>query len=166
MADHPPRSTLDTEGSPSHRKEVRHLMKTIRAFIKSHPLVSYFVLAFVISWGGILIVAGGPGGISANNQPSEMLMPLMLLTMFAGPAVAGILLTGLVYGREGFRDLLTRMTRWRVGARWYAVALLTVPLLVTTVLLALSLRSPSYSPAYSPLATRLPSCCPVSWRDL
>jgi membrane protease YdiL (CAAX protease family) len=33
---------------------------------------------------------------------------------------------------EGFRDLLTRMTRWRVGARWYA--------------LALSLISPEYRP--------------------
>ena len=39
-------------------------------------------------------------------------------------------MTGLVYGRAGLRDLLTRMTRWRVGARWYAVALLTAPLLV------------------------------------
>jgi membrane protease YdiL (CAAX protease family) len=122
-------------------------MKTIKDFVKSHPLVSYFVLAFVISWSGILIVAGGPGGIPVNSQPSEMLMPLLLLAMFAGPAVAGILLTGLVYGREGFRDLLTRMTRWRVGARWYAVALLTVPLLVTTVLLALSLRSPELLPS-------------------
>ena len=121
-------------------------MKTIKAFVKSHPLLNYFVLAFVISWGGILIVASGPGGISVNSQPSEMLMPLMLLAMFAGPAVAGIVLTGLVYGREGFRDLLTRMTRWRVGARWYAVALLTVRLLVTTVLLALSLRSPEFRP--------------------
>jgi membrane protease YdiL (CAAX protease family) len=121
-------------------------MNSIKAFIKSHPLLNYFALTFAISWGNILIVAGGPGGISANSQPSEMLMPLMLLALFAGPAVAGILLTGLVYGREGFRDLLTRMTRWRVGARWYAVALLTVPFLVTTVLLALSLTSPEFLP--------------------
>jgi membrane protease YdiL (CAAX protease family) len=121
-------------------------MKTIRAFIKRYPLLTYFALTFAISWGDILIVAGGPGGISANNQPSEMLLPLMLLALFAGPAVAGIVMTGLLYGREGFRDLLIRMTRWRVGARWYAVALLTVPLLVTTVLLALSLTSPEFLP--------------------
>ena len=47
---------------------------------------------------------------------------------------------------EGFRDLLTRMTRWRVGARWYALALLTAPLLVTATLLALSLSSPVFLP--------------------
>jgi len=110
-------------------------MKTIKAFVKSHPVLSYFVLAFAISWGGmlLLILAGGSGGI-----------PMLAWT--AGPPVAGILLTGLVYGRAGFRNLLTRMTRWRVGARWYAVALLTAPLLFTAILLALSLASPEFLP--------------------
>ena len=51
--------------------------------------------------------------------------------MLAGPSVAGILLTGLVDGRAGLRELLSRLLRWRVGARWYAVALLTAPLCVT-----------------------------------
>jgi membrane protease YdiL (CAAX protease family) len=71
---------------------------------------------------------------------------LVLLAWLAGPSVASILMTGLLHGRAGLRDLLTRMTRWRVGARWYAVALLTAPLLVTSVLLALSLSSPEYLP--------------------
>jgi len=44
-------------------------------------------------------------------------------------------------GRAGFRDLLARLTRWRVGARWYAVALLTAPLLFTAIILVLSLTS-------------------------
>jgi membrane protease YdiL (CAAX protease family) len=121
-------------------------MTAIKAFVKSHPLLSYFALVFAISWGTILIVAGGPSGISANSQPSEMQLPFVYLAMLLGPSVAGILLTGLVYGKAGFRDLLTRMTRWRVGARWYAVALLTLPLLVTAVLLALSLSSPEFLP--------------------
>ena len=66
--------------------------------------------------------------------------------MLVGPSVAGILLTGFVYGKAGLRQLLHRLLRWRVGARWYAVALLTVPLLVTAVLLALSLTSPIFLP--------------------
>jgi hypothetical protein len=28
-------------------------MKTIRAFIKRHPVMSYYAMVFVISWGGI-----------------------------------------------------------------------------------------------------------------
>jgi membrane protease YdiL (CAAX protease family) len=55
-------------------------------------------------------------------------------------------MTGLLYGREGFRNLLSRMTRWHVGARWYAGALLSAPLLYVGVSLVLSLSSPGYLP--------------------
>jgi membrane protease YdiL (CAAX protease family) len=122
-------------------------MKTIRAFIKRHPVMSYYAMVFVISWGGILLVVGlGPGGIPATKEQVGALMPFMLLALFAGPSVAGLMMTGLVYGREGFRNLLVRMTRWRVGARWYAVALLTAPFSIMAALLALSLVSREYLP--------------------
>ena len=122
-------------------------MKTIKAFIDKHPVPSYYALVFAISWGGILLVAGlGPGGVPATKEQVETLMPFALLALFAGPSVAGILIIGLLYGREGFRNLLARMTRWRVGVRWYAVALLTAPLLVTATLLAFSVSSPEFLP--------------------
>src|SRR5918995_6977049 len=123
-------------------------MKTIRAYIKRHKVLAYYVLVFTISWGGILFAVGvGPGGLPATKEQAEILFPFVLLALFAGPSMAGILLTGLFYGRAGFRNLLTRMTRWRVGARWYAVVLLTAPLLVTATLLALSLASPEFLPS-------------------
>jgi len=122
-------------------------MTTIKAFINRHPLMSYFAPTFAISWGGILIVVGvGPGGTLGTTWQSDPLLPFMGLAMLVGPSVAGILLTGLVHGRAGFRNLLTRMTRWRVGARWYALALLTAPLVFTAVSLALSLTSPEFLP--------------------
>jgi membrane protease YdiL (CAAX protease family) len=121
-------------------------MKTIKALIKSHPLLSYFVLTFAISWGGILIVVGGPGAIPGTKEQVETLFPIAILAMLAGPPVAGIVLTDLLYGRAGLHDLLTRMRRWRVEARWYAVALLTAPLSMMAALLALSLTSPEYLP--------------------
>jgi membrane protease YdiL (CAAX protease family) len=55
-------------------------------------------------------------------------------------------LTGVVGGKVGFRELLSRLLRWRVDARWYAVALLSAPLSVLATLLALSLLSPEYLP--------------------
>jgi membrane protease YdiL (CAAX protease family) len=39
-----------------------------------------------------------------------------------------------------------RLIRWRVGARWYAVALLTAPLSMTAILSSLSLLSPEFLP--------------------
>jgi membrane protease YdiL (CAAX protease family) len=118
---------------------------TITAFIKRRPVLTYFALTFAISWGGILMVIG-PGGILGTKEVSEGLMPFVYLATLLGPSSAGILLTGLVDGRAGFRELLSRLLRWRVGARWYAVALLTAPLLITATLFALSLTSPVFLP--------------------
>jgi uncharacterized protein len=122
-------------------------MKAIGAFIKSHPLLSYFALAFAVSWGVVLIViVVGHGSILATKEQFETLIPFVGPAMLLGPSVAGILLTGILYGKAGFRDLLARMTKWRVGARWYAVALLTAPLVFTAILLTLSLRSREFLP--------------------
>jgi uncharacterized protein len=121
-------------------------MTTIKAFVKSHSVLTYYALVFAISWGGILLIIGGPGELPATKEQVQTLMPFALLALFAGPSVAGILLTGLLYGRAGLRDLLARMTRWRVGVRWYVLALLLAPLLVSAILLALSVTSPEFLP--------------------
>jgi CAAX protease family protein len=122
-------------------------MKTIKAFIKRHPLLSYFALAFAISWGGMLFAVGlGPGGFSATPQQVQMAVPYAVPAMILGPSVASVLLTGLLYGRAGLREFRSRLLRWRVGARWYALALLTAPLSIMAVLLALSFLSPEFLP--------------------
>jgi membrane protease YdiL (CAAX protease family) len=123
-------------------------MKAIKALVKSHPVVSYFALVFAISWGGVLTVVGvGPGGFPGTKEQSEMLFPFVYLAMLVGPSVTGIVLTGLLYGRSGLRELLSRLLKWRVGARWQAVAILTAPLLYIAVLLVLALASPVFLPS-------------------
>ena len=120
-------------------------MTTIRAFLKSHPVLSFFALAFTLSWGAVLMVVG-PSGFLGTKEISEVLNPFLYVAMVVGPSVAGILCTGLLYGRAGLREFGSRLLRWRVGARWYAVALLSAPLSMMSVLLALSLTSPVYLP--------------------
>jgi len=121
-------------------------MTTIKAFIKRHPVLSYFALTFAISWGGILVIVG-PAGILGPPEQTGTLNPLIYLAMVAGPSIAGLLLTGLVYGRAGLREFLSRMLRWRVGVRWYAIALLTAPLAMMVVLFALSPTSTAFRPS-------------------
>jgi uncharacterized protein len=120
-------------------------MTSIKAFIQRHPVLIYFALTFAVSWGGVLIVVG-PGGIPGTPEQTKRLFPFALMAMLAGPSVSGILLTGLVHGRAGLREFLSRLLRCRVGARWYAVALLTIPLLATATLFVLSLTSPVFLP--------------------
>lgn len=120
-------------------------MTTIRTFLRTHPLATYFLLTFGISWGGVLLVVA-PQGIPGTTEQTDRLFLYVYLAMLAGPSVAGVLLTGLVHGRAGLGDLLSRLLRWRVGARWYAVALLAAPLLTLVVLLALSLLSGEFLP--------------------
>lgn len=122
-------------------------MATIKTFIKKYPVLTYFVLTFSLSWGSILLVVGPGFSLGSTAIPPERLL-FVYLAMLIGPSVAGILLTGLVAGGAGLRQLLSRLVRWRVGGgRWYAVALLTTPFLLMTVLLALALFSRAFLPA-------------------
>ena len=55
----------------------------------------------------------------------------------------------LLEGRAGMRQLASRLKRWRVGARWYAVALLTTPLFLLAILWPLSaLIEPAFAPRF------------------
>jgi len=120
-------------------------MSTMNTYIKRHPVLIYYALTFTTSWGGVLLVIGGPGAISRIDEQFETLLPLVILALLAGPSLAGILLTGIFYRKAGLRELLSRL-RWRVGTPWYAVALLTAPLLFLAVLLPLSQSSPVFLP--------------------
>ena len=99
--------------------------------------------------GGIVLILGSNGLFSTSTT-----MPFTDgAALLAGPSIAGVLLTGLVDGRSGFRRLVSRLRRWRVGARWYAAALLTGPLVMGGTVFALSLAGPEFRPDFLQLTT-------------
>jgi membrane protease YdiL (CAAX protease family) len=119
-------------------------MKTARDVMRSRSLLIYFLLAFAISWGAILISVGLDGFPVTEEQ-----LPVLIVAMLLGPSGAALLAAWLRSGWEGIRDLFSRLLRWRVSARWYAVAILTAPLSTVLVLASLSLFSPEFSSAFS-----------------
>jgi membrane protease YdiL (CAAX protease family) len=121
-------------------------MKSVRTLVSAHAVLGYFVLTFVISWSGILLVIGGPASIPGAAAQTSPLFPFVYLAMLAGPSTAGVLMTWWLRGRAGLRELSASVADWRVAPRWYAVALFTAPALIAIVLLLLSARSPDYLP--------------------
>lgn len=120
------------------------LARAVQSLVQRHPVSSYYVLTFAISWGAIVAVVG-PTEFFRLSGTSD-LFPLAGMASLLGPSIAGLGLTALVDGRAGLRDLASRLRRWDVGARWYAGALLTAPVVTVAVSLALSLFSRDYLP--------------------
>jgi membrane protease YdiL (CAAX protease family) len=121
-------------------------MPAITAIIRSHPVASYFALTFGISWGGVLLIVGGPTGMAGVKAHDNPLFPFAVVAMLAGPSLTGLLLTSVIDGRAGLRNLRTRLFTWRRNFRWYAIAVLAAPLVATAVALTLSLLSTNFLP--------------------
>ncbi len=113
--------------------------------IKRHPVLSYYVLTFVLSYA-LLLYMMITSGLPATKQEMNSAVLYAIPFMLVGPLVSGLLMTALVDGRAGFRDLGARLRRWRTRPVWYLIALLLPIVLNVAVPMTLSLFSPVYLP--------------------
>jgi uncharacterized protein len=98
------------------------------AIVKRYPLASFFLLAYAFAWSLILL--------------TRVSMVFGFLALF-GPATAAIIVTACTDGRAGVGDLFQSVAIWRVGLRWYVVALgLPAVLSLATVGLGLVFGTP------------------------
>jgi membrane protease YdiL (CAAX protease family) len=120
-------------GSTAQSRPLRAATASPAGGIAHHPLTAYFVLAFVGTWliTVPLALTRGPYGLNLLpvTIPEGVDFLLVQLSAYTGPLLAAILVTAATEGRAGLRQLRRRIGRWRVGVRWYLVALL-LPLLI------------------------------------
>ena len=119
----------------------------MKDWLRRHPLLVYFALALGISWGAIASVVATTDFDLAAPQP--IATGLFFVAMLLGPSVSGLILTVILEGRSGLRQLGSGLLRWRIGVGWYAVALLTAPLMLLAILWAFSaLVAPAFAPHF------------------
>lgn len=89
-----------------------------RSYIKNHPLVFYFILTYLISWTIFILLALRKHGIIQLAIP----YPIYYGAAY-GPFFSAIIVTALIKGTKGLKELFGRMFRWRVHIVWWLVAL-------------------------------------------
>ena len=100
-----------TEQPPPNRSPFGRL-------VARRPVVAFLVMVYAIAW--TLQFAAFQLGLSFRLGTS--------ISVIFGLALPAFLVTSATSGRAGVRDLLGRVFRWRVGLRWYLIAILGLPL--------------------------------------
>ena len=95
------------------------MTNAFNAVLKRHPVMAYFMLAYVISWAIELPLAAVAQGWVHASVP----FGLHYLAAF-GPMVSALLITAATEGRNGIHQLLTGLLKWRVGLGWMLFSIL------------------------------------------
>ncbi|WP_300265669.1 CPBP family intramembrane glutamic endopeptidase [Microbacterium sp.] len=109
--------------------------RTIRGAIARHPLISFFALANALSWLAWMPYILSNSGLGLWDYDFPALLGTTQLVgvlpgAYLGPITSALLVTAIVDGRAGLRRWGARLWRWRVNWRWYALALLGMPLAI------------------------------------
>jgi len=97
------------------------------SLVKRHPLITFFVLAYALSW-----MLESPLVFLRDSITDTQGLILTILASNV-PSVLGIVLTAMVLGRGALKKLLGRLLIWRVNPLWYLLLVLGPAALVAGV---------------------------------
>ena len=96
----------------------------LKRLVARHPVATFLIMAYTVSITLAFIRLQTDGNIRSPSYEYFVgfLEHLLSVTLPAFLVVAAL------QGRDGIRDLARRSLRWRVGARWYFIVLLGLPI--------------------------------------
>jgi len=104
--DDPPSLKRQTEAE----RQAPGRQRDLRAFVRRHSLVVYFLFAFAWFWSSIAL----------NNIRQLRFWSLMIGAL--APTISALTIIGISEGEPALRELARRLWKWRVGWKWYAIA--------------------------------------------
>jgi uncharacterized protein len=97
----------------------------LRHLVARHPVATFLIMAFTVSITIAFVRLQTNGDI--HQSPSYQYLVGFLEHLFS-VALPAFLVVAAIHGKAGVRDLARRGLRWRVGTRWYLIALLGLPI--------------------------------------
>jgi membrane protease YdiL (CAAX protease family) len=92
-----------------------------REWVRQNSILSYILLAYGITWMIALPLVLSYHGLIAIEVPFALhyILPF-------GPLLSALIVTLVVRGSDGFREILSRMSKWKVKPIWFLIALFSV----------------------------------------
>jgi len=117
-------------------EQTEHAARTdvspLRLWIIRHPIATFLVLVYATITALVFV----PRALTEPGLLPGGATPYGALENVLGSAVPAFIVTALVSGKAGVRDLARRSFRWRVPVRWYVISLLA-PLLILLIAIAI-----------------------------
>ena len=96
----------------------------LRRLVARHPVAAFLIMTFTVSITIAFVRLRTNGDI---QSPYYQYTSGFLEHLFS-VALPAFLVVAAMHGKAGVRDLARRSLRWRVGACWYLIALLGLPI--------------------------------------
>lgn len=84
-------------------------------------VIAFYLLTYTFGWGLGALFAAFPVWMVAHFGPVSLWNPIVFVTIWT-PTIWAFILAYTMDGAAGLRDLLVRLSRWRVGLRWYLIS--------------------------------------------
>lgn len=134
------------------------MINTLRRLATRNPIALYLTIVFGLGYPLMFvpwlaargIIPGGslPAMVGLDTEKASALL-MVILALFP----AALIVSALEGGRPAVKALLARAAIWRIGAGWWALVLLALP--VTTIILALILGDRFRPPTLATLGAEL-----------
>jgi membrane protease YdiL (CAAX protease family) len=92
-------------------------MTNVRNWLGHHALATYFVLSLVLTWAIAI-----PLALTTQRLWDYPLSAGLHYLTALGPLLAALLVTSVTAGKPGLANMLERITRVRIGWRWWVIA--------------------------------------------
>src|SRR5512143_1569889 len=124
------------------------LVWSMRETLRRHRVACFLVVTYAVTWGAWIPMA------IAGREVGVGLSPTYLLGLL-GPLIGAVVTTAITGGRDGLRELGTRMIRVRAGRWWFVALALPLAVYATSYVVmaaySMFLLSPSPLPTWATL---------------
>ncbi|HFK1767098.1 CAAX protease [Bacillus wiedmannii] len=107
-----------------HLTKAKNSSTSLRGYLESYPLTSFFVMAYLFSWVVLIPFILSQWGIFPKTKVFDI---FFFANAFVGPMLAAYIMIRALEGKESWKKVRKSIISIKVGLKWYLFTLIVIP---------------------------------------